>query len=42
VNRYFKVSKANLHDKTSHTKRGMDKYDGNSVTGRTSAGTEAA
>ena len=38
----FKVSKANLQDKTSLTKREMDRYGGNSVTGRISAGTEAA
>ena len=38
----IKVSKANSQDKTSLTKRVMDKYDGNSVTGRMSAGTEAA
>ena len=42
MNRHVKVSKANLQDKTSLTKREMDKYDGNSDTGRMSAGTEAA
>ena len=38
----LKYRKLNLQDKTSLTKRGIDKYDGNSVTGRMSAGTEAA
>jgi len=42
VNRHIKVSKANLQDKTSLTKRVMDKHNGNSVTGCVSAGTEAA
>jgi len=37
-----KYRKLDLQDKTSLTKRVMDKYDRNSVTGRMSAGTQAA
>ena len=38
MNGHYKVSESNLQDKTSLTKREMDKYGGNSVTGRMSAG----
>jgi hypothetical protein len=42
VNRHFKYRKPHLHDKTSLSKQVMDNHDGNSVTGRGSAGTKAA